>query len=182
MNKRKNDELREIQFIKEWLNGKVELSEIDEFLETEGEEALRELVGFTSFGIGVDKKDGKYVFDVEVMDKQFGVTESEVTNYVENMRKDGWEFGTTKELIEDVIFFCPKCKKEVKIEVEDLIEKDYYCPKCNSKLEKEFVYEKVELEGSKTVEISKKEVEKLIKESSSVKEFFENLFIKLGLI
>jgi len=174
-----------VEDVKAFLNGELSLNEI---LEIEGKSLWDyDLDVAGNLLVTSEPKNDDYEFELSIEDKDFGVSESELMPHIESMRERGFkDFGTVGGVVADEILTCPECEAEYVCSKMDYDEwqrlyDNRFCPKCRVYLESERVYEHVHLEGSKTVKISKREIEGFIKASKSIQEFAGKLLKKLEL-
>jgi len=170
----------DLELIEAWINGELSIHDIIE--EAEIVEDLSELLDYEPFvSLGIEDKGEYYEVSIYVEHKDFGVTSGEVEGKVNYYRSEGFkDYGTTSHVLEDIQFWCKKCRKsftkeEVGFDWDRQFTITYKCPDCREELETEEVYDHVHYEGSKTVKIEKKKFEEIIEKSETLRDFIYNL-------
>jgi len=172
-----------VEDVKAFLDGEFNL---DELLDVEGTSLFDFDLPFSAH-ISVSSTPLKeaYRFEIDAYNYMAGVSSDELD--VSLMESYGFEdYGVTGGPVELEELECAECGWKASSDVTDFdtwcdLLESMKCPKCDSEIYLTRYYDHVHLEGTKTVELKKREVERLIEESKSITEFAEKLLEKMEL-
>jgi len=176
---------RKIDYIRSFLEGDLSLTEI---LESEGRD-LDDFEILWSFGANIFVQcipvGEDYLFTIDAYHYVPHISSDELDDEISLMRGHGFEdYGVAGGYVEMEELECAECKWKTSSDVAgfedwDKLVESMKCPKCDSWLHLTRHYDHAHLEGTKTIELNAREIERLIEESKSITEFAEKLLERL---